>query len=121
MIRAIIIGIMVIMTAGCYWDNVEALLPEGGSCDTLDVSFTTDIVPILENNCFGCHSNANAPAFGGGLSLEDHEDVSLLSDRIIRAINHENGFMPMPQGNEPLDACQIETFEAWVFQGRLNN
>jgi len=112
---------MVLLAAGCYWDNVMTFYPETEACDTLDVSFALDVVPVLSNHCYGCHSNANAPDFGKGLSLEDYEDVSAMSARIIGAINHNPGFVPMPKGNEPLDSCQIKTIEAWVNQGSLNN
>jgi hypothetical protein len=116
-----VIAVILILVAGCYWDNVEELFPDVGHCDTLDVSFTSDVVPILRNNCFSCHSNTNSPDFANGLSLEDYEDVSAMSDRIVGAIKHNDGFFPMPQGNEQLDSCQIETIEAWVNQGSLNN
>ena len=112
---------MLLWITGCYWDNVATLIPEGQSCDTLDVSFASDVIPILSNNCYGCHSNANAPDFGNGLSLEDYADVTTMSARIIGAINHDNGFVPMPQGSQKLDSCKIGKIEAWVNQGSLNN
>lgn len=112
---------MILLAAGCYWENIETVFPESESCDTLDVSFATDVVPIFEVNCYSCHSNANAPDFGSGLSLEDYEDVSAASAQIVGAINHSNGFKPMPQGQEKLDSCQIRTVESWINQGSLNN
>lgn len=112
---------IVFLVAGCYWDNVETLIPDLDQCDTLDVSFSADVIPILRNNCFSCHSNSNSPDFANGLSLEDYEDVSAMSDRIVGAIMHMDGFIPMPQGNEQLDSCQIKTIEAWASQGSLNN
>ena len=110
-----------LLVTGCSWDNVETLFPDFGYCDTLDVSFASEVVPILRNNCFSCHSNANSADFASGLSLEEYEDVSALSDRIVGAVKHNSGYIPMPQGNEQLDSCQIETIEAWVNQGSLNN
>lgn len=109
------------LVSGCYWENEESLFPDYVSCDTLDLSFALDVVPILSNHCYGCHSNANAPAFASGLALEDHEDVSAVSARIAGAINHQNGFLPMPKGQEQLDSCQIRTIESWINQGSLNN
>jgi hypothetical protein len=119
--KIIIMAAMVIIATGCYWDNVETLFPEVESCDTLDVSFASDIVPILRNHCYSCHSNANAPDFAFGLSLEDYEDVSAMSERIVGAIMHNDGFIPMPQGGEQLNSCQIEKIVAWVNQASLNN
>jgi len=112
---------IVLLVAGCYWDNAETLFPDAEYCDTLEVSFTSDVVPILVNHCFGCHSNANSPAFAHGLGLEDYEDVSAMSERIVGAIWHNDGFIPMPKGNAQLDTCQMNKIEAWVNQGSLNN
>ncbi len=61
-------------------------MPEVESCDTLDVSFSSDIVPILGNNLNICHNNANAPDFSFGLSKEDYDDVSAMANLIVRAI-----------------------------------
>lgn len=110
-----------LLATGCYWDNVETLFPNLDYCDTMDVSFSSDVIPILRNNCFSCHSKSNSPDFANGLSLEDYEDVVAMSDRIVGAIKHNDGFIPMPQGKEQLDSCKIETVEAWVNQGSLNN
>jgi len=113
--------VLLISVAGCYWDDEESVYSGQDSCDTLDVSFALDIVPILATNCFNCHSNQNAPDFTFGFALEDYEDVSAASDRIIGAVNRLDGFSKMPKGAEMLDSCLIHILEAWVNQGGLNN
>lgn len=105
----------------CVWDNMEELYPDIADCDTSSVSFSMDVIPILSDNCFSCHSKLNAPASGGGLSLEDHQDVARSSDRIIGAINHEDGFQAMPRGGDKLDPCSINVFEAWAHAGAPDN
>lgn len=104
----------ILLLPACLWDNIEEIYPAPPNCDTAAVSFSNDIVPILSNNCFSCHSNLNAPSFGGGLSFEDHSDVAENSDRIIGAINHKPGFSAMPSGGDKLDPCSILQFEAWA-------
>jgi hypothetical protein len=117
-----IIFLLIGMAAyGCYWENEEALYPEEKFCDTSFVSFSEDVLPILTNNCFTCHSNTNAPEFAFGITLEDHKDVSASASLITGAINHREGFPQMPKNREKLDTCQIITFEAWENQGRLDN
>ena len=111
----------IFLLTGCVWDNEEELYPETGICDTASVSFIDDITPILSNNCYSCHSNLNAPSFGGGLSFEDHQDVARYSERIIGAIQHNKGFLPMPQGEEKLDPCAIDQVEAWIESGAPDN
>lgn len=112
---------VLLLISGCVWDNEEELYPESGFCDTTSVSFSNDIVPILSNNCYSCHSNLNAPSFGGGLSFEDHQDVASYSERIIGAINHREGFVPMPRGGSKLDPCSIDLVEAWSNSGAPDN
>jgi hypothetical protein len=111
----------ILLMPGCVWDNLEELYPDKPNCDTTSVSFSNDIKPILSINCFSCHSNLNAPSFGGGLSFEDHVDVAGNSDRIIGAINHEDGFQAMPRGGEKLDPCSILLFETWAQSGAPDN
>lgn len=112
---------VIIVMTGCVWNNEEDLYPEVTICDTTMVSYSADIVPILSNNCYGCHSNLNAPIFGGGLSFEDHENVTRYSERIVGAINHRDGFEPMPRGAARLDPCPINLVEAWVNAGTPDN
>jgi len=106
---------------GCIWENEEDLLTESGFCDTISVSFSEDIVPILSANCYSCHSNSNASAFANGIELEDYQDVAGVTGRIIGAINHRNGFTPMPPGGAKLDDCSIEKIEAWSNSGAPDN
>lgn len=111
----------ILLLPACSWDNLEDLYPHTPDCDTTAVSFSMDIKPILSNNCFSCHSNVNAPSLGGGLSFEDHVDVSAYSARITGAINHNEGFLAMPQGGDKLDPCSIMKFEAWASAGAPDN
>lgn len=111
----------VVVSMGCVWDNKEEYYPDSGGCDTSLVSFNEDIVPILANHCYSCHSNLNAPAFGGGLGLENHPDVATSAHRIQGAINHDNGFLPMPKDRNKLDPPSICLFEAWLEAGAPDN
>ena len=122
--RGLIIGMagwLLLGLSGCVWENKEELFSGTEPCDTSMVSFSDDIVPILANNCYSCHSNLNAPSFGGGLSLEDYGDVVRSAERIIGAVNHADGFLPMPQGMDKLDPCPVNLLEAWVEAGPPDN
>ena len=99
----------------CYYDNEEALYPRlTGPCDTLNVTFTSKIKPLLSNNCWSCHSNANAQ-FGGGRKLEILADVRSISGLILPAIN-QTGPFPMPL-NGKLSQCSIDQFTIWIRNG----
>ncbi len=103
----------------CYYDNEEALYPSlNNSCDTTNVTYSATILPILQNNCYSCHSNANS-AFGGNVQLEAYSDVVANIARIIPAIK-QTGSKPMPP-NGKLKDCSINQFDIWVRNGMLNN
>ena len=113
--------ILPIIIVACYYDNEETLYPETDVCDTIEISYSSDIVPILSTNCYTCHSNINAPDFGSNISLEDYADVSNRSFDILGAISHEDPYTPMPKDRIKLDDCLINKFEAWVNQGSPDN
>ena len=119
--KLFILLLLVSITTGCAWENEETLYPESGLCDTLDVSYSEDVVPILANSCYECHSNANAPDFSYGNAFEDYEDAYAYSNSILGAINHQEGFPAMPQGADKLDTCSISVIEAWVNNGAPDN
>jgi len=110
-----------VFLGGCAWDSEADLLPVENHCDTTAVSYAEDIVPLLSQNCFVCHSNANAPDFAFGIAWEDYEDVAASSRLILGAIRHEEGYPQMPKDREKLDTCLINTFEAWHNAGAPDN
>lgn len=101
--------------AGCYYDNEEDLYPTlTGPCDTLNVTFTSSIEPVLTSNCLSCHSDANSQ-FGGGIRLEALPDVKARSGAILAAISH-TGPVPMPPSGK-LSQCSIDKFRIWIRNG----
>ena len=108
-----------ILLSGCYYDNEEELYPTN-TCKTDDMSYTGDVLPILEDNCYSCHSQASNQ---GGVTLEGYDNLKIYVDngKLIGAIKHEDGFAAMPQGAPQLGECQIAKIEAWVDQGASDN
>lgn len=104
----------------CYYDNMEELYPDNGNCDTTNVSFSNGVWPILESNCYGCHSGS-APA--GNISVENYNDVVKLVEngKLMGTIRHEPGFSPMPKGGNKLSDCNIAKLEAWINAGYHEN
>ena len=109
------------LIGSCYYHNEEDLYPESASCDTLNVTFSGKIVPLLANNCLTCHSNANAPTFANGIRLEDYDDVKIMATAISGAINHSASHLPMPKDRPKLKACLITQFDIWVRIGTPDN
>lgn len=93
----------------------------GNNCNTANMSFATDIVPILQSNCYACHSNANQAV--SGVSLEGYSNVKVQVDNgsLIGAITHASGYPPMPQGGPKMSDCNISKIRSWVNNGAPNN
>lgn len=113
---------LIIAVSSCFYDNEEALYPSiNSTCDTTNVTYSGKVVPILQNNCLSCHSNAMAPSAGNNIALENYADVSSQASLISTSINHTGSISPMPKNGSKLKACLISTFDIWVRIGKPNN
>ncbi len=112
--------LMVVMFQQCYNDSEDDLIPDDGiECDTVNVTYSGSVKPILRNNCLLCHANNVSVALGGGVRLEDYADVKLRADqgKLVGAISHAPGFIPMPENLPKLDECSISIVRKWVENG----
>jgi hypothetical protein len=105
----------------CLKDKtVEPTPPPTGPCaDT--VSFNDELLPqIFDISCntSGCH---DAGTGSSGYVFETYEQISSNADVILKVINHDAGFVPMPYGGEKLADSLIQKVECWIEQGKLNN
>ena len=105
--------------SGCYYDVEEELYPTI-DCVTTDMSYSADIVPILETNCYTCHS---AAANFGNVTLEGHDELLKYVDdgSFLGTVRHDGGFSPMPKGKAKLLECEIEKIAAWIDDGAMDN
>lgn len=117
------IVLSVLMIAACRKENEENLINKQGgpaACDTVDMHYSADILPILQNNCYSCHGNGNLE---GGISLDGYNNVKQKVDAnlLINVITHAPGYPPMPNGLPQLPTCEIDKIKAWVNRGAPNN
>lgn len=91
-----------------------------GICDTANVSYALDVLPILQPNCIGCHSGGNP---GGNVRLNTFAGVRevALNGRLAGAISWANGFQRMPRNGDQLPACEIAIIKAWINNGAPDN
>jgi hypothetical protein len=116
------VAVFLFFFVSCYYDSEEALYPAlSSSCDTTNVTFSGTIVPILDNNCFSCHSNNTAASNGSNIRLQNYADVLAKADRIVGSIKHLNTFSPMPKSGGLIKSCSITQFDIWVRKGMPNN
>lgn len=110
-----------IILAGCYYDVESELYGATGPCDTANVRYSTAVVGLLQNyGCLGCHSGVSA---SGGIRLDGYSNVKIMADngKLFGAINHSNGFSPMPQGGNKMLPCDINKIKTWIDAGSPNN
>jgi hypothetical protein len=113
---------------GCSKTNEETQLRNsqgntGGvteSCDTVDMKYAANIQPILQANCYSCHSNGH---FEHGVSLEtyDYVKTQVNNGNLIGVITHASGYPAMPFGLPKLSDCTINKVKDWVGRGANNN
>ncbi len=119
-INALLALLMIsLIVSSCYYDNEEELYPEN-TCNTNEMSYTNNVLPILQDNCYSCHNQASNQ---GGVTLEGYSNLKIYVDngKLLGVIKHQSGFPQMPQGQPQLEQCQIDKMEAWVNQGSPNN
>ncbi|CAN5244744.1 hypothetical protein BH09BAC1_BH09BAC1_24170 [soil metagenome] len=93
------------------------------NCDTTNVSLSTDIGPIFQTSCYGCHSTAAAQSSGSGIDLEIYNSLQTYANngRLACSVAHDGACSYMPKGGNKLPSCQIEEIVAWVNAGGPNN
>ena len=100
------------------WINQGALNKTCADCDTLNLTYAADIVPLINANCIACHSSASA---SGGIVLETYGQVvnEVTNGNLLPAVRREAGVSAMPPGG-PLTPCNLKILEQWVASGMPN-
>lgn len=105
----------------CTYHNVEDQFSNiTTGCDTIEVSYSQQLLPLLQANCISCHNQGNP---SDGIKLDSYNNLTQAagSGRLLGALQHQSGYAAMPQGAPKLSDCEIAAFEAWINQGFKNN
>jgi len=109
-----------IAISSCSKDKAsERIAEEPELCDTLTPSFASDVMPIFQANCVGCHNAANN--FANGQNWETHAEIASDTGSILTAIKHEPGKTPMPFMQPKMSDSLIQIIECWIKQGAQDN
>jgi mono/diheme cytochrome c family protein len=117
-------SMVICLIFSCRYDKGElmksSMVPV---CDTAKVSYQNDVLPILQKNCYTCHSNKTA---------NQHNTIDFEGYAKTKA-NTENADIPnsitpgptgrvyMPRGIERLSDCDIAKIRNWMKQGTPDN
>lgn len=109
-----------LLLSSCYYDNAEELYPYTTACDTSSVSYSTAIVPFLEQACNSCHNTQNSL---GGINLEDFNQVKQTGSNgsLVGSIKHDPNYSIMPPSGEKMSDCDVLKIETWINNGMPNN
>lgn len=114
---------LIVIAIGCSKrseDSFTTTPPPTSECDTVNMKYTADVVPILSANCYSCHGNGNASA---GVTLDSYAGVKFVAESgdLIGTITHASGYPAMPQGGAKLSDCDINKIKSWIANGTQNN
>jgi hypothetical protein len=107
------------VSQGCTKASADKIAPP---CDTTNVSYSSQVVPIMEQYCYSCHGNENTGG-SGGINLNTYASLGFYAGNgfLVGNITYAHGYVGMPFGKPPVPACEINTIVAWVNQGAKNN
>lgn len=102
------------------WIDQGAFNNSCNSCDSSNILYSTGIMPLLKNQCTGCHNSTNA---GGNIDLTSFPRVKeiALNGVLLGSLEWKSGYKPMPQGGAKLSECDINRIKKWINAGALNN
>lgn len=94
----------------------EKVTPIDQQCNAT-ISFTNEVLPIMEANCVSCHQPGNA---SGGYDLSSYTAISANANAIVGSMK-ANGYQLMPLGGPALPDSTIQKISCWINQGKQDN
>lgn len=108
-------AVVVLASAGCYYNKEELLYPGGSNCQGAASKFS-NVNPIIQSKCAfssGCHGAGSTNA-GGPLT-----DYNLIKNKAANIkLQVQTGLMPQ-MGS--LTAAELQSIVCWVEAGAPNN
>lgn len=101
--------------------------PTAESVASIGVSFTNDILPILQSRCVNCHGGERTEE---GLVMKSYDDIMAGSKNgaVVVPGDANNSLMAemvlnnkMPKRGPKLTPPQVQLIVDWINQGALNN
>lgn len=104
----------------CSKESADRLAGNSASCDTTNVSYSKQVLPILQDDCYTCHQGNNSFS---GIDLSNFAilQAHVQNGDLKSAVTHTGTVTPMPYQLPMLPSCEVNTIVAWVDQGALNN
>ena len=117
------IFIVSVTLTSCFYDKADVVYPTTAlSCDTVNVTYTNQIVSIVNAQCNYCHGAA-ANSIGGGIYLNTYAALKpyVNNGSFLNSILQNGKASAMPKNGAKLDNCSILKIQSWINKGALNN
>lgn len=100
--------------------GAQNLVCQNACGDTVNITYTASVKPIISNKCQGCHSG---PTPQGGIDLSTYAGVyaQVTSGKLWGSLNWDAGFSSMPKYGNKLSVCELTQIHKWIIQGAPNN
>ena len=119
--KSLIIGSLFVVTliASCSKEKADEIVVDTNTAEVLSdtISFSTDIAPLLSNQCTfsGCHFNGSGLGdYTSYSGIKIDSDNGKLHNRVVSLMN-------MPIGSGSLNDSERTKINSWISQGALNN
>ena len=108
---------IVTLAVACKDDDIVITAQPKSLCDSLDITYTSYVKPVLDNaGCSGsyCHGSG-----AGGFTITDYATTKATASdvKFLKSIKHELGASAMPKNGNKLSNEQITRIECWVQNG----
>lgn len=117
------ITVVAITITSCFYDKADVVYPtQVSSCDTTNVTYSNQIVSILNAQCNYCHGAA-ANSIGGGIYLNTYAALKpyVTNGSFLNSILQNGKASAMPKNGAKMDNCSILKIQSWINKGALNN
>ena len=114
-----ILSLILLILLSCTHTSEEDLIEQ--TIPVTNITYSTDIKPIIDNNCIMCHNNP--PVNGAPMSLLTYSAVKEAVENrnlINRVSSNDLGFL-MPLGGPRLPQNLIDLITQWESDGLLEN
>lgn len=118
--------ISALVYSGCTNEKAADIVPIPNQINADSISYKKHVSKIMLRRCSegedknpSCHF----PPDLGNADLSTHEGLtsSYSAKRMMDAINQNANAIAMPYNNPKIPQAEIDTLQAWVDKGRLNN
>ena len=120
-----VLVVIAISLNACYYDKADSIYPDttATTCDTVNITYSNQVLSIVNTNCNNCHAAAVANSIGGCINLSTYTAMKpyITNGSFLNSILQNGQAAPMPKNASKLSSCNILVIQTWINKGALNN